>query len=252
MIGQQIKQYRIDALLGRGGMATVYQAFDVEKQQQVALKIMLPSLAEQERFQRRFLQEAETMMQLDAPTIVKAYDSGLDEEGRLYIAMRYVPGLPLDKFLERLEANHESLPLSEAMTIVAQVAEGLDYAHKQGVIHRDVKPVNILVNVLDAQIGIQAAITDFGIARITQEKGITTTLAQAMGTMTFMSPEQFTGKSDEIDGRSDIYSLGILLFQLITGKLPFDAENAKRAVFQHVTESPPHPQEIKTGVPEGK
>lgn len=252
LIGRTVDHYRIDALLGEGGMGDVYRAYDVNLARWVALKVMHSQYARQPEFQRRFMQEAQTAARLGGhPSIVNIYDFGL-EEGLLYMVMEFISGASLGAYIKRAHQQGLVIQLDETLLILAQVAEALGYAHRQGVIHRDVKPDNVLLKPLDEpanrrnELPIQAVVTDFGLAKLL-EGGIQTETGTFMGTLPYMSPEQCLDK--ELDGRSDLYSLGILLYQMATGRLPFAIKSPTDAVVKHVHETPPDPGAIRPGLP---
>jgi eukaryotic-like serine/threonine-protein kinase len=250
LVGQQIDHYRVEALLGEGGMGAVYKAYDVNLARHVALKVMHRHYANQPEFQHRFLQEAQAAARLDHTSIVRIYNFGM-REGFLYIVMEFVPGATLATYLRRLEARGQLVRLDETLIMLAQVAEALGYAHRQGVVHRDIKPDNILLKPLDeadreGEPPIRALVTDFGLAKLVAG-GIQTQTGTFMGTLPYMSPEQCLGK--ELDGRSDLYSLGVLLYQLATGQLPFDIQSPTEAVMKHIQEAPPEPRSIRPELP---
>ena len=248
--GQQIENYRIDAVLGEGGMGVIYRATDVNLMRPVAVKVMHSNLAADSAFQSRFLQEARAAARLDHPSIVRVYHFGR-QEGLLYIVMELVEGLSLGAYLRQLAQLNQVVRLEETLTLVAQAADALGYAHRQGVIHRDVKPDNILVKRLDRpdrpdDPPLRAMLTDFGLAKLAGDVG-DTQAGLMMGTLPYMSPEQVLGRP--VDGRSDIYSLGVVLYQLATGSLPLDIRSPERAVQAHQYETPPTPRELNVGVP---
>jgi eukaryotic-like serine/threonine-protein kinase len=250
LVGQQIDHYRIDALFGEGGMGAVYKAYDVNLARHVALKVMHRQFANQSEFQHRFLQEAQAAARLDHPSIVRIYNFGM-REGFLYIVMEFVPGATLATYLRRLEERGQIIRLDETLTILAQVADALGYAHRQGVVHRDIKPDNILLKPLDepdreGDPPIRALVTDFGLAKLVAG-GIQTETGTFMGTLPYMSPEQCLGR--ELDGRSDLYSLGVLLYQLATGQLPFNIQSPTEAVMKHIQEVPPEPRSVRPELP---
>jgi eukaryotic-like serine/threonine-protein kinase len=250
LIGQQIDHYRIEALLGEGGMGAVYRAQDVHLNRPVALKLISAHLARKPDFRRRFLQEAQAAARLNHPSIVQIYHFGARQE-MLYMAMAYIPGQTLGTYIRRLEKTNWVPLLSEALILTAQIAEALGYAHRQGVIHRDIKPDNVMLQSLDAperegEPPIRAVVTDFGLAKLLED-GMKTQTGTVMGTLPYMSPEQCRGRN--IDGRSDIYSLGILLYQLVTGQLPFDIRSIGDAAEKHIHASPKPPQEIRPELP---
>jgi eukaryotic-like serine/threonine-protein kinase len=250
LIGQQIDNYRIETLLGEGGMGAVYRAHDIHLNRPVALKKISPRLARQPDFQRRFLQEAQAAARLNHPSIVQVHHFGARSDA-LYMAMSYIPGQSLGTYIRRLQETGRVIMLSESLIITAQIAEALGYAHRQGVIHRDVKPDNIMLKPLDAperegEPPIRAVVTDFGLAKLL-EGGIETQTNTVLGTLPYMSPEQCRGR--DIDGRSDIYSLGILLYQLATGRLPFEIRSIGDAAEKHIRATPPSPLEIRPDLP---
>jgi serine/threonine protein kinase len=253
LVGRQIENYRIDSLLGEGGMGAVYRAHDLNLARPVALKVMHPHFARQPEFQRRFLQEAQAAARLgDHPSIVNIYNYG-HQPNLSYMVMEFVPGASLGTYIKHVQENNQVVKLSETLHTLAQVADALAYAHRQGVIHRDIKPDNVLLKPLDEPdskdgLPVRAVVTDFGLAKLL-EGGVETRTGTFMGTLPYMSPEQCLGK--DLDGRSDLYSLGIMLFQLATGQLPFDIKSPTDAVLKHINEEPPSPQEIRPGVPSG-
>ncbi len=250
--GQQIENYRIDGVIGQGGMGTIYRATDVNLMRPVAVKVMHNELAEDQAFQSRFLQEARAAARLDHPSIVRIYHFGR-ESGLLYIVMELIDGLSLGAYLRQLAKLNQVVRLEETLSLVAQAADALGYAHRQGVIHRDVKPDNILVKRLDradrpGDPPLRAMVTDFGLAKLLEADQDSQT-GLLMGTLPYMSPEQVLDLP--LDGRSDIYSLGVVLYQLATGKLPLDIRTPERAMQAHQYEEIPAPREVHAGVPAG-
>ena len=248
--GQQIENYRIDDVIGQGGMGTIYRATDVNLMRPVAVKVMHNELAEDQAFQSRFLQEARAAARLDHPSIVRIYHFGR-ESGLLYIVMELIDGLSLGAYLRQLAKLNQVVRLEETLSLVAQAADALGYAHRQGVIHRDVKPDNILVKRLDradrpGDPPLRAMVTDFGLAKLL-EADQDTQSGLLMGTLPYMSPEQVLDLP--LDGRSDIYSLGVVLYQLATGKLPLDIRTPERAMQAHQYEEILAPREVHAGVP---
>jgi serine/threonine protein kinase len=250
-VRQQIDKYRIEALLGQGGMGTVYKAYDIALQRVVALKMIRPDLAQRPEFQQRFMQEAQSAAGLKHPSIVTIHNID-DSQGILFIDMAFIDGPSLSQYLQRVQEHNSNLDLKQALLLLAQMADALSYAHRQGVIHRDVKPANVLLEPLkevgqDNNLAARAIVTDFGLAKL-QWDGVQTTEGTFMGTLPYMSPEQCSDR--ELDGRSDIYSTGIMLFQLTTGQLPFDIKTPAEAVFKHLNEEPPDPGNVRPGVPD--
>ncbi|CAN5248026.1 hypothetical protein BH09GEM1_BH09GEM1_15380 [soil metagenome] len=221
-------QYLVDAEIGRGGMAVVYRATDLRLNRRVAIKVLPPELAFNADVRERFLREAQTAAQLSHPGIVPIYT--VDErEGIVYFVMALVDG---ESLAERL-TREPRLPISEARRLLSAVADALAYAHEQGVVHRDVKPDNIMLERTSGR----PLVTDFGIARAAQGDTRLTVTGVAIGTPAYMSPEQALGER-ELDGRSDIYSLGVIGYQLLAGETPFKASNTPAMLVKHVSETP--------------
>lgn len=240
--GDKIGRYEVVELLGRGGMGTVYKAWDTKLQRMVALKVMHEHLANQPAFQERFQQEARTSAMLVHPGIVRSYD--FDQEGRLhFIVMEYVAGPNLRQKLDQLPGAKPRLPLGEAAGIIRTLASAIDYAHAQGVLHRDLKPENILLRPEpDLMPPYYPVLSDMGIAKLL-EGGMATQTGMVMGTAAYMSPEQ--ALSRPVGPTSDIYSLGIILYELVLGVTPFraDTDLAIYRVYDKHT-PPPAPRTI--------
>ena len=234
-------QYLVDAEIGRGGMAVVYRATDLRLNRRVAIKVLPPELAFNADVRERFLREAQTSAQLSHPGIVPIYS--VDErDGIVYFVMALVDG---ESLAERL-VREPRLPLADARRLLAAVAEALAYAHAQGVVHRDVKPDNIMIERASGR----PLMTDFGIARATQGNSRLTVTGVAIGTPAYMSPEQALGER-ELDGRSDIYSLGIIGYQLLAGETPFKASNTPAMLVKHLSETPRPLASIRPDAPWG-
>jgi serine/threonine-protein kinase len=222
------EQYRIEHEIGRGGMSVVYRARDLRLNRSVAIKVLPPELAYDPTVGSRFTREAQTSAQLAHPNIVPIYDVG-ERDGIAYFVMGLITGGNLAALLE----HQPRRPIDEVRRLLPEIADALSYAHLRGVIHRDIKADNIL---LDAESG-RAMVTDFGIARAVESGTRLTVTGIAVGTPTYMSPEQALGER-EIDGRSDIYSLGVLGYQMLTGRVPFTATNQMALLLKHVSERP--------------
>ena len=221
----KIPGYRIQSALGKGGMASVYLAIQEKFDRPVALKIMLPALAADDSFARRFQREARLCAQLSHPHIVPVFDVG-ESDGMHYIAMEYVAGGSLK---ERLA---DGITPKDAETILRQMASALDYAGEMDIIHRDVKPDNIMFR----QDG-SAVLMDFGIARPTMSDEQMTMMGTIVGTPKYMSPEQHRGK--DIDPRADLYSLGVVFFQMLTGRPPYEANDPMAMGLKHISDPIP-------------
>jgi len=243
--------YRIDALLGQGGMGAVYKGHDVALNRDVAIKVMHAHIAAQPGFRDRFLQEARAAAALEHPAIVRVHAFSRNPE-LLYIVMAFVEGQNLRDWQALLTQKGVLLALPEALGIVESVADALAYAHRRGVYHRDIKPGNIILRPLDAgqtsEIGIpyQPVVTDFGLAKLS-EGGVHSMTGTAMGTPAYMAPEQCEGLS--VDGRADIYALGIVAYELITGRVPFNVKTLTEALRYHTKEPPPPPRSINPDIP---
>lgn len=233
IIGKRIGNYRIDKFLGQGGMAAVYQATDTRLNRQVAIKLMHSHLAAQPAFQARFLQEADAISRLNHPNIIKIL--GFDRTGSdLYMVTELITGGNLRTYIKRLSEEARLVELPDVVDLMRQLANALDYAHRQGMMHRDIKPDNVLLRPVSPAVsrsGLQPVLTDFGLVRLTASSD---TGEQPIGTYPYMSPEQSLGES--IDTRTDIYSLGVMLYELAAGRLPFLPRNLPEAARMHGSE----------------
>jgi serine/threonine protein kinase len=232
--------YDIEEQIGRGGMAVVYRALDVRLRRKVALKVLPPELAFRPEVRTRFLREAEMSARLSHPHIVPIYSVG-EADGLVYFAMGLVEG---ESLAARL-AHETRPPLEFVRRVLREVAHALHYAHEQGVVHRDIKPDNIL---LDGATG-RALVTDFGIARAAEGDQRLTVTGIAVGTPAYMSPEQAMGER-EVDGRADIYALGIVAYQMLAGELPFQASNTPAMLMKHLSERPRPLSQVRAELPE--
>ncbi|NQU42960.1 serine/threonine protein kinase, partial [bacterium] len=233
-----LAKYEIESELGKGGMGVVYRARQVSLDRPVAVKMLAKELAEDERFVRRFTEEARAIARMrNHPNIVEVYDF-VDARDNLYIVMELVEGEPLNRLIQR---QGRFLP-SEAIAILVPVARAIAHAHLAGVIHRDIKPENIIVDKTG-----RVKVMDFGVAHLSDAVQKTQT-GLVLGTPLYMSPEQARGRA--IDGRSDIYSLGVLLYHLLTGQPPFDGDTALSIAMKHVSDAPPPPRSVDPSIPE--
>jgi serine/threonine protein kinase len=230
--GDQFAGYRVEQRLGRGGMGVLYLALEPGLERRVALKLIAPEAAADEVFAKRFAEESRIAASIEHPNVVPIYAAG-EEDGVPFIAMRYVAGADLAKRL----AREGRLEPAVAVELIAQIGNGLDAIHAAGLIHRDVKPANVL---LGGGEGVEHAyITDFGVARnVATESGLTQT-GRFVGTLDYVAPEQISG--GEIDARVDVYALGCLLFKLLTGEVPFPKDGDAARLFAHLNDPPPAP-----------
>ena len=235
MIGATISHYRITEKLGEGGMGVVYKAQDTKLERTVALKFLANHLLNDEEAKARFLREAKAAAGLHHPNVCPVYEIG-EAEGRTYLSMAFIEGESLEAPIER-----GPLPLKEALDIGRQVAEGLEAAHEKGVVHRDIKPANVMVDAKG-----RATIMDFGLARLTEASRLTKK-EQTMGTVAYMSPEQAQGM--EVDHRSDIWALGVVMYEMVRGQRPFQGEYDQALLFEIVHQEPEPLTGVRAGVP---
>lgn len=239
LIGQSLGKIQIRELLGRGGMATVYKGYQSDIDRYVAIKVLTPIPEMDVAFVERFKLEARTIARLQHPHILPLYDYG-DDKGLLYLVTAYISGGSLaDRLI------HGPMPLPTISRILREVASALDYAHRQGIVHRDIKPGNILLSDEG-----YALLADFGIVKLLESTNTTANLTNpsgVVGTPAYMSPEQANGQ--EIDGRNDIYALGVVLYEMITGRQPFQAETPVQLLLKHLTEPPPYVRDFNHDVP---
>ncbi len=237
LVGKSLGQFRIVERIGAGGMATVFKAYQPTLDRHVAIKVLPPHHARDHVFVKRFVQEARSVAKLTHPNIVQIHDFSPEEEGSLkYIVMEYVEGGTLKDRLKH------ALPVPEAAGYIMQAADGLECAHENGIIHRDVKPANILLRK-DGHL----LLSDFGIAKLLEGATNLTRVGTGIGTPQYMSPEQGTGQA--VDRRSDIYSLGIVFFHCLTGRVPFTADNPLSITIKHLHDPLPVERMVAVGVP---
>lgn len=223
--GEMFADYRVEGVVGRGGMGVVYRAMDLRLERPVALKLVAPELAGDEVFRRRFLREPKLAAALDHPNVVPIYEAG-EHEGRLYLAMRFVDGSDLRTLLRQ----DGGMPVERALVILEQVAGALDAAHRRGLVHRDVKPANVLVDE-DGH----AYLTDFGVTK--QLGGDSTDTGQIVGTLAYLAPEQIRGEG--VSGGADEYALGCVLFECLTGAPPFQRDTEAETLWAHMQDPVP-------------
>src|SRR5512136_338875 len=242
LTGQSIGRYHILEQLGEGGMATVYKAYDTRLETDVAVKVIRTENLPQSGLEtalRRFEREAKALAKLTHPNIVPIIDYG-EYENSPYLVMKFLPGGTLKQILKG-----QPVPWQSAASLLIPVARALDYAHRQGMIHRDVKPSNILITADGAPM-----LTDFGIAKII-DQDITMDLtgtSATVGTPEYMAPEQVVSKT--VDRRADIYALGIVFYEMLTGRRPFEADTPMAVLFKHASEALPRPRQFVPGLPE--
>lgn len=252
-IGRTLSKVQIERLLGRGGMADVYLGRHTTLNRPVAIKILQPHLVEDESQLRRFTAEAQAIAGLRHPHIVQVFDFDV-LEGRPYIVMELLQGLSLKDYLQAVSAVEQKVPVNTTARLISQVASALDYAHQRGIVHRDIKPANVMLRKEQGSIDlsrplpddVDAVLTDFGVARIADAAGATAS-GTIIGTPAYMSPEQVRGLA--VDSRTDIYSMGVMLYEMLSGELPFEGETQASLLIKHMTE-PPKP--LPSGTPEAQ
>lgn len=235
LIGQSLGQYRIVEIIGQGGMATVFKARQPGLERWVAVKVLPPHYAADRHFSAHFLREAQAIAQLEHPHILPVYDFG--QQGRyIYLVMRYIEG---SRTLA--DVMRQPLSYSQMLSYLDQVAAALDYAHERGIVHRDIKPTNILLNQN------WVFLADFGLARLTQAGASPTITDVALGTPAYMSPEQ--GRGAKVDARTDIYALGVIIYEMLTGEIPHTAESSQAILYRRNQEVPPLLQVYRPDIP---
>ena len=240
LLGTDLAGYRLESVLGRGGMGVVYLATDLRLKRRVALKLVAPELAADARFRERFLREAELAASLDHSHVVPVYGAG-ETDGQLWMAMRYVQGTDLKTLLERDGA----LEPARAVELCSQVGGALDAAHAHGLVHRDVKPANVLVTQEDSE--EHCYLTDFGLARSPSDEQVAAG-AHLSGTIDYTAPEQ--SAHEPLDHRADVYSLGCVLYECLTGEPPFKRPRPAATLFAHANDPPPSAHAARPELPE--
>jgi serine/threonine protein kinase len=234
-------RYLIDDMVGQGGMSAVYRATDPNLKRVVAIKMIHSHLSNDPDFVQRFEEEAAAVAQLRHHGIIQVYDFNQDD-GVYYMVLEFVPGETVQEHLRRLNADGRRLSVARAVEYMAEVCEAVDYAHRRGMIHRDIKPANIMLNLLG-----QAILMDFGISKMVGSQRHTATGA-VVGTAMYMSPEQIKGEHP--DRRTDIYSLGVTLFEMVSGRPPFQADSAMTLMMMHINDPVPDPKKLNPEVPD--
>lgn len=237
LVGQTLGKYQILERLGRGGMATVYRAYQLGMDRIVAVKVMHPQYTDDPSFVERFKREARAVGGLRHPNIVQVIDFDV-QDGEYYMVMEYIE---TESLKERLQ-KRGALPVGEALSIARKLADALAYAHMHGMLHRDVKPANVLMGKDNEPI-----LTDFGIAKLIDSTGLTAS-GSAVGTPAYMSPE--AGRGEPVDERADVYSLGVMLYEMLSGQLPFDADTPYAVILKHINEPLPPLRPRVTHLPE--
>ncbi|MDD5369003.1 MAG: protein kinase, partial [Anaerolineaceae bacterium] len=241
-VGQILgNRYRIEELLGQGGMSAVYKATDPNLQRTVAVKLIHPHLSSNDEFIRRFESEATAIARLRHPNIVQVFDFNHDAD-LYYMVLEFVPGETLQSRIKRMNDSGRHLPIRDVLHFTIDICKAADYAHQRGLIHRDIKPANVMLDVNG-----NAILMDFGIARILGGQQHTATGA-VLGTALYMSPEQIQGLHP--DARSDIYSLGVTLFETLGGQPPFEADSAMTLMMKHLNDPVPDLSKLHPGIPE--
>ena len=238
LLGKSFDEYRIEKPLGTGGMAKVYRALDVKLKRYAALKVILPDLRESEQYAERFEREAQSIARLEHPNIVRIYRFG-EVNGMYYMAMQYVEGADLGTLIYDYRASGEVMPIGDVVRVLHDIGTALDYAHSREVIHRDVKPSNIMVDNTG-----RALLADFGLALLADIG----TRGEVLGSPHYIAPEQTISSSNAVP-QSDLYSLGISLFEMLTGEVPFKGDQMLEVAMRHIHENVPPPSQLNGAIP---
>ena len=230
-VGSRLASYRLDEIIGRGGMAVVYRAYDTRLERQVAVKVLAPELAQNEAFRQRFIRESRTAAAVDHPNIIPIFEAG-EAGGVLFIAMRFVTGHDVQSLVD----TEGPLPVDQACHIISQVAAALEAAHSHGLVHRDVKPGNMLLDGTASYPG-HAYLSDFGLSKHALSNSALTSTGQLLGTLDYIAPEQIEGRG--VDGRTDEYALACAAFAMFTGEPPFTRDQAVGVMWAQMSSEPP-------------
>lgn len=234
LLNRQLGEYRIESLLGKGGMARVYLGVDVNLNRPVAIKVIDTPYQSESDYLERFRREAVAIAQLQHPNIIQLYRFG-EEQGLLFMAMQYIEGADLANILESYQKDGEFIDPVSAARIVREVCDALDFAHRRGIIHRDIKPSNIMLDMQG-----RAVLTDFGLVLLADIG----TRGEVLGSPSYLSPEQALSSAKAVPS-SDFYSVGVILYEMFTGRRPFTGEEPLDIAMKHVMEPPPRPRNIR-------
>ena len=237
LISQQLDEYHLEELLGQGGMARVYRAYDPGLERWAAVKVIDTPFRDDPDYMQRFQREARAVAQLQHPNIVRLYRFG-EVNKLLYIAMEYIDGPDLDRLLVAYASRQQPMPPAEVRQLIRQICLALDYAHSQGVIHRDIKPANIMINKNG-----DAIVTDFGLVLLSDQH----TRGEIMGTPHYIAPEQAISSGNAVP-QSDLYAVGVILYEMFTTRLPFDATHPYDVALMHIGEPPPPPRQVNPNI----
>src|SRR4051794_17742315 len=237
-IGEELAGYKIEALAGRGGMGVVFRAEHLPLSRQIALKVLTADLAGNRSFRQRFIREAQTAAALDHPNIVPVFDAG-EFNGLLYIAMKFIDGVDLGNVLDA----EDRLTPQRTVDLLAEVADALDVAHGAGLVHRDEKPGNVLVD------NVRSYLTDFGLTKRIASRTALTAAGRTVGTAAYLAPEQIRGQ--DVDARTDIYAFGCVLYECLTGDVPFSRDTDMAVLWAHLEQDPEPPSSRLAELPKG-